>query len=359
MEKWNLQVRNACVALFCLISATLINLFVGGHMGNIPGSSANTKMVFLLAVLLTTRYTTGYFWGILSAVIAVLADNYLFTYPYTDFNLSISGYLLTFVTMLAVALVVSVLTSRVREQEKLRLFAEKEKMRANLLRAVSHDLRTPLTSIVGATGAILENNLPAEKQRELLSDVNGDAQWLLRMIENLLTITRMNDTTRPLHTETEVVEDVLGEAVIKFQKHFKGISVEMDMGSDVLLADMDAVLVEQVTINLLENAVYHGKHTTRICVNARQQGEKVTITIADNGAGIPKEKLEKIFVGEAVHEAGADSHKHMGIGLSVCKTIIKAHGGLMTAFNNEYGGASFSFTLPAKENEYGFENPDC
>ena len=179
------------------------------------------------------------------------------------------------------------------------------------------------------------------------------------MIENLLTITRMNDTARPLRTETEVVEDVLGEAVIKFQKHFRDIEVEMDMGSDVLLADMDAVLVEQVTTNLMENAVYHGKHTTRICVSARQQGEKVVVTIADNGAGIPKEKMEKIFSGEHAYEGGADAHKHMGIGLSVCKTIIKAHGGRMTAFNNESGGASFSFTLLAKENEYDCENPDC
>ena len=359
MEKWNLQVRNACVMLFGIVAAMLVNLLVGGHMGNITGSSANTKMVFLLAVLLITRYTTGYFWGILSAVIAVPLDNYLYTYPYSSFNLSISGYLLTFITMLAVALVVSVLTSRVREQEKLRLLAEKEKLRANLFRAVSHDLRTPLTSIVGTTGAILENSLSSEKQRELLQDVNSDAQWLLRMIENLLTITRMNDTSRPLRTETEVVEDVLGEAVIKFQKHFGDIEVEMDMGSDVLLADMDAVLVEQVVSNLMENAVYHGKHTSRIVVSAQQQEKEVLITVADNGAGIPKEKLGKVFSGTQDEKHSSDSHKHMGIGLSVCKSIIKAHGGSMTAFNNEAGGASFSFTLQAKENEYGCQNPDC
>ena len=361
MNQWNQQVRNGLVTVFCLTCATLVNLLVGGHLGDITGSSVNTKLIFLLAVLLVSRYTTGYFWGVVSAVISVPLDNYLFTYPYVSFNLSISGYLLTFVTMLTVSFIVSVLTSRVREQEQLRLMAEKEKLRANLLRAVSHDLRTPLTSIVGATGAILDNTLPLEKQQELLQDVNSDAQWLLRMIENLLTITRMSGGDRPLQTETEVVEDVLAEAVIKFQKHFQGVAVEMDMGDDVLLAEMDAVLIEQVVSNLMENAVYHGEKTSCIRVSAERRDREVLITVADNGVGIPREKLPRLFHGGSGGEAGrsSDSHKHMGIGLSVCKSIIKAHGGHMTAFNNECGGASFCFTLPEKENEYGREDSDC
>lgn len=360
MKKLKRPLYNILVTFFMLAAATLINFFVGGHMGDIVGSPVNTKLVFLLAVLLISRYTHGYFWGIMSAIVSVPLDNFLFTYPYSSFNLSISGYLLTFVTMLTVSSIVSVLTSRVREQEQLRLMAEKEKMRADLLRAVSHDLRTPLTSIVGATGAILDNSLPAEKQRELLLDVNADAQWLLRMIENLLTITRMSDTHHPLQTTTEVVEDVIAEAVIKFQKHFEGISVETDMSEDVLLADMDAVLIEQVISNLMENAVYHGKHTTRILIRAERNSNNVVITVSDNGAGISKEKLQKLFEGSSENSTSksADSHKHMGIGLSVCKSIIRAHGGQMKAYNNHDGGASFSFTLPEKENEYGCEDPD-
>lgn len=361
MERYNRFLKNLAVTAFLLICATLINLLVGGHLGNITGSSENTKLVFLLAVLLISRYTDGYSWGILSAIIAVPLDNYLFTYPYVAFNLSISGYLLTFITMLMVSIFVSILTSRVREQEQLKLLAEKEKMRANLMRAVSHDLRTPLTSIVGATGAILENALPVEKQKELLQDANTDAQWLLRMIENLLTITRMSGADRPLQTQTEVVEDVLAEAVIKFQKHFQEVEVEMDMGEDVLLADMDAVLIEQVTSNLLENAVYHGQHTTRICVSARRENGYVLISVLDNGVGIPKAKLNRLFSGGIGGEMNqsSDSHKHMGIGLSVCKSIIKAHGGQMSAYNDESGGACFCFTLPEKENEYGCQDFDC
>lgn len=349
------HLRSAAITVCLLVAAVLVNLVVGGRLGNITGSSENTKMVFLLAVLLISRYTHGYIWGIISAVAAVPLDNFLFTYPYKAFNLSIAGYMLTFVTMLTVSLFVSVLTSRIREHQQLRLMAEREQMRANLLRAVSHDLRTPLTSIVGATDAILDNVLPAEKQRELLQDVNSDAQWLLRIIENLLAITRISGNASSLQTQTEVVEDVLADAVIKFQKHFKDVEVDMDMGEDVLLAEMDAVLVEQVVSNLMENAVYHGQHTSRIVIRAESCGGFVRITIADNGAGIPREKLAHLFSDTAGAETKtlSDSSKHMGIGLSVCKSIIKAHGGSMTAGNLKQGGASFSFTLPEKENEYG------
>lgn len=251
------------------------------------------------------------------------------------------------------------LTARIKQQEQIRLDAEREKLRANLLRAVSHDLRTPLTSIVGATGAILDNALPPEKQRELLADVNADAQWLLRMIENQLAITRIQGETAPLHTETEVVEDVLAEAAIKFQKHFPDIKVDMDLCDDILLADMDAVLIEQVVLNLLENAVYHGKHTTRVRLSAERSGRFVLVTVSDDGAGIPRDRLPRLF--QAMPESGrsADAQKHMGIGLSVCLSIVRAHGGEMSATNNEQGGASISFTLPEKENEYAGQTAGC
>lgn len=276
---------NLGVTVVLLLAATFSSLVLGGLIGG----TANAQMLFLLAVLLIARFTDGYLWGVGASIVSVPLVNYMFTYPYFSFNLTISGYLLTFLTMLAVSLIVSVLTARIKQQEQIRLDAEREKLRANLLRAVSHDLRTPLTSIVGATGAILDNALPPEKQRELLADVNADAQWLLRMIENQLTITRIQGETAPLHTETEVVEDVLAEAAIKFQKHFPDIKVDMDLCDDILLADMDAVLIEQVVLNMLENAVYHGKHTTRIRLSAERSGRFVLVTVSDDGAGIPRD----------------------------------------------------------------------
>ncbi|MEG0863916.1 MAG: DUF4118 domain-containing protein [Clostridia bacterium] len=341
---------NALLTIGLLLSATVICLLAR----NVFTGSANTQLMFLLVVLLVSYFTDGYLWGILASLIAVPIVNYIFTYPYFAFNLSISGYLLTFITLLAVSLIISVLTTRLKKQERLRGEAETEKLRANLLRAVSHDLRTPLTSIVGATGAILDNELSLEKQRELIEDANTDAQWLLRMIENLLAITRISGNRAPLHLETEVVEDVLAEAVIKFQKHFAGIRVDMEMCDDILLADMDAVLVEQVVLNLLENAVYHGQRTTRIVLQTEHDGHMVLVTVLDNGAGIAKEKLAKLFNG-SVHGDGhgsADAQKHMGIGLSVCMSIITAHGGTMSAHNEAKGGASFTFTLQESENDF-------
>ena len=345
-RRWIRQAVNAAVTLSMLGAATGMSFLLGCRGGNAP----NAHMTFLLAVLLVSRFTDGYFWGVFCAVASVPLVNYLFTYPYFAFNLTISGYLLTFATMLTVSLIVSVLTTRIKRQEQLRLETEKEKLRANLLRAVSHDLRTPLTSIIGATDAILTGSVPSEKQREILQNVNDDAQWLVRVVENLLAITRIQGTQCPLNTETEVVEDVLAEAVIRFHKHFPDIAVDMELADEILLADMDAVLIEQVVLNLLENAVYHGQHTTRIRLSARHGSGYVSVTVSDNGAGLARGR-------QALAPSNAsDAHKHMGIGLSVCKSIVRAHGGALEACNNPQGGADFTFTLPEKENTYGSQN---
>lgn len=357
--KYKQMLRDGVITLSLMLGATVISLMVGGWFGTQAGGSQNTQMVYLLAVLLISRFTRGYFWGLLSAVISVPLVNYMFTYPYFVFNISLSGYLLTFVTMLTVSIIVSILTSRLRQQEQLRLEAEKEKLRANLLRAVSHDLRTPLTSIVGNTGAILEQSLPMPKQRELLQDVNTDAQWLLRMMENLLTLTRTSGAEAPLHLETEVVEDVLSTAVSKFSKHFVQTEVVLDLPKEILLAEMDPVLIEQVVLNLLENAVYHGKHTSRIWIQASHNGETVSVSVSDNGAGIARDKLPVLFSGALSCEESTDTHRHMGIGLSVCTSIVKAHGGRLSAQNNPSGGATFTFTLHEKEFNDGCQDFDC
>jgi len=351
--------RDGLITLSLLAASTGISLMVGGWFGTQSGGFQNTQMVYLLAVLLISRFTSGYFWGLLSAIISVPLVNYLFTYPYFVFNLSISGYLLTFVTMLTVSIIVSILTSRLQQQDQLRLEAEKEKLRANLLRAVSHDLRTPLTSIVGTTGAILDGNLPPPKQRELLQDVNTDAQWLLRMMENLLTLTRTSGSAGSLHLETEVVEEVLSTAISKFSKHFSQVEVVLELPEEILLAEMDPVLIEQVVLNLLENAVYHGMHTSRIRITAAHDGQRVSVSVSDNGAGIPRDKLPVLFSGALSCEHSSDTHRHMGIGLSVCTSIIKAHGGRMTAQNNPSGGATFLFTLVEKEYHDGCQDFDC
>ena len=202
-----------------------------------------------------SRFTSGYLFGLIAAVLGVIGVNYVFTYPYMAFNFTISGYPLTMFTFLVVSLVTSTLTTKTKEQDRLRMENEKVKMRADLLRSVSHDIRTPLTSIMGATSAILENPAlsPAEQQ-SLLVDVRDDAQWLIRVVENLLSITRIGNESAKITKEPEAAEEVLDEAVRKFRKRFPAVSVEVHVPDELLLVPMDAILIMQVLSNLMENA---------------------------------------------------------------------------------------------------------
>lgn len=316
-------------------------------------------MIFVLMVALTARLTSGYIYGAAAAVVSVVCVNYVFTFPYWEFNFTISGYPLTFLTMLSVSLIVSALTSQIKRQEQLRMETDREAMRANLLRAVSHDLRTPLTSIVGSTSAILENEerLDPERRRALLCSVRDEAQWLIRMVENLLSITRMGDGETRLNKELEAAEEVLASVADKFQRRFEGTALSLAAPEEALFVPMDAILIEQVLMNLLENAAYHGK-STEIRLAVERQGDAAVFTVRDNGCGIPEELLPRIFSPELRGGVNAsDDRRNMGIGLSVCSSIVKAHGGLMSAANLPEGGAVFAFTLPVEEYEEGeYEN---
>ena len=319
----------------------------------IDDGTGYVNLIFVLSVACISRWTEGYFWGIFSAVSGVLFVNYVFTYPYWEFNFTITGYPLTFLAMLTVSLMISTMNTQIKKQEKLRIETEKEAVRANLLRAMSHDIRTPLTSIVGNITAILDNgdSFSPDQRRRLLEDVNEDAQWLIRMVENLLSITRMSGGQAKIEKDCEAAEEIVGVAVSKFAKRFPALRVSVEVPDEVLMVPMDATLIRQVIMNLLENAAIHGGSVTHICVTLSREGENACFSISDNGVGIPKEKLPTIFKGglSGVSHSNFDMKKNMGIGLSVCYTIVKAHGGTMTAENLESGGACFRFYLPLEE----------
>ena len=310
-------------------------------------------MIFVLVVVLVARLTDGYAYGAAASFVGVVCVNYIFTYPYWEFNFTISGYPLTFFTMLSVSLIVSALTSQIKRQEQLRGETDRETMRANLLRAVSHDLRTPLTSIVGSASAILENDalLPPQQKTALLRNVRSEAQWLIRMVENLLSITRMGDGTARLSKELEAAEEVLSSVAGKFQQRFPGIQLTLTAPREALFVPMDAILIEQVLMNLLENAAAHGQ-SSAILLSAERQSAGAVFTVRDNGLGIPEEILPEIFSPALPSKLHAgDDRRNMGIGLSVCSSIVKAHGGSMSACNVREGGAMFRFTLPMEESE--------
>ena len=312
------------------------------------------QFMLVLAVAIISRFTEGYFWGVFSSLFGVICVNFVFTYPFWAFNFRLTGYPLTFLTMLAVSLIISAMNTKIKKQERLRTEAERETMRANLLRAMSHDIRTPLTSIVGNTSAILENGdtLSTEQQRELLRDVNEDAQWLIRMVENLLSITRISGEQTAISKEYEAAEEILAASVHKFEKRFKSnIRIAVEVPREVVLVPMDATLIQQVLLNLMENAVLHGESTTELRLSVEHIGDEACFTVSDNGLGIPRERLATLFDGSLSGEKGGgfDMKKNMGIGLSVCQTIVKAHGGRITAENRPEGGAQFRFYLPLKE----------
>ena len=206
----------------------------------VDSSGGFISMLFVLAVVLTARLTEGYIFGVAASFVGVICVNYVFTYPYWEFNFTISGYPLTFLTMFTVSLIVSALTSQIKRQEQLRVETDREAMRANLLRAVSHDLRTPLTSIVGSTSAILENEarLEPDQKTALLRNVRDEAQWLIRMVENLLSITRMGDDDAHIDKELEAAEEVLASVSGKFQQRFPGVRLELAVPQELLFIPM-------------------------------------------------------------------------------------------------------------------------
>lgn len=310
----------------------------------------HVPLLFVLAVFCVSRFTDGYVYGILASVVAVICVNGVFTYPYFEINFTITGYPLTFAVMFAVAFSVSAMTTQIKNQEQIRLEAEKEKVRGNLLRAISHDIRTPLTAIAGSASGLIENfrDLPDERALELLEGIREEAQWLIRIVENLLSITRIGDGKARIDKQEELVEEIVGEAIEKFQKRFPQIQVDAVLPDEVLLVPMDGILIEQVLVNLLENSVIHGNKTTRIVIRAEDEGEQVKFSVEDNGDGIPKSVLPEMFEGkmESRNRGEPDAKRNVGIGLSVCRTIVRAHKGNMEAENREEGGARVMFWLP-------------
>lgn len=342
------MIKNSLITLAILGLATLFCFSVQGF----SESDNHVPLLFVLAVVLVSRFTEGYAYGVLASMIAVVGVNYVFTYPYFEINFSLTGYPLTFMAMMAVATIVSALTTQIKEKEQIRLEVEREKMRGNLLRAVSHDIRTPLTSIVGATSLLLDNDeeLSHEQKIEFIEDIRLEAQWLIRIVENLLSITRIGDGSdrAKIDKVEEVVEEIIGSAVLKFKKRFPEMEVVVNLPEELVLVPMDGILIEQVLVNLLENAVLHGKTTSRIDIGVTDEEERVTVSVEDNGQGIRDGLISQIFSGNMQSEEGkvSDSKRNMGIGLSVCKTIIKAHKGNMKAENIENSGARFIFWLP-------------
>lgn len=496
-------VNNSLKTLGLLIGATLLSyLYI-----ILTANHTNVAIIYILAIFLVARFTSGYIWGILASIMGVIGVNYFFTYPFWEIDFTINGYPVTFLGLLTIAFITSGMTAHITERNKiisereemthklnyinnqlliservdqiieltlntvldftktsvifhksdplkkldyveklysnkdmhiltgpheiekahwafskaqssdlfeteitldtslylpilsheriwgvlgicnfsstlyknntltllklmltqvamaierqhlvdehhqLVLETEKEKMRANLLRAVSHDLRTPLTGIIGAGATYLETKtyLNDEEQDELVKHILEDANWLLHMVENLLSVTRIKEGQVKVNKTPELLEEVVSEAILKFKKRYPKSIVNVKIPDTFLMIPMDATLIEQVILNLLENAFKYSCSDNPIDLIVTNDTTHVTFNIIDHGIGIAPEQLEGIFDGNSLHpNAKSDGSKGMGIGLSICKTIVCAHGGQITAQNGINGGAQFSFILPSQ-----------
>jgi len=333
-----------------LLSAAWVLSFL---LRGVAEGTTHVFLIFVLAVLVISLITDGYAYGIIASILSVVLVNYIFTFPYYAFDFLRPGYPVAFLTMLSVSITTCALTRHRSRQEELRVISERERMRADLFRALSHDLRTPLSSIEGAADTILENDdLTAAQRAELLNGIKEDAEWMIRMSENLLTVTRMSSDEMRVQKTPELPEEIIGTAAVKFRKRFPDVQLSVSVPKEAFFVPMDPILIRQVLMNLLSNAVEHGETTTAISLTVRKDQTMAYFTVTDNGRGIPKELLGRLFtdyVDYAQHSPDTRGKHNTGIGLYVCSSIMKAHGGRIKAVNLPGGGASFTFSLPLKD----------
>lgn len=349
--KQMLRKKDVWVLLAALIGAFACVTLIQFISGRIDGVAS---MVFLLAVFFVSMYTDGYWWGVAGSVISVLAVNFAFRTPYFAFNFTIPENIFSGVVMLVVSFMTSTLTTRIKKQEQLRMESETEKMRATLLRAVSHDLRTPLTSIYGACSTVIENydSLEKEQKLKLLGEACSDAQWLNRMVENLLSVTRFDGGQVAVQKTPTVLDELIDTVLVRFQKRYPNVPVTTYLPDSFIVIPMDSMLISQVLTNLLENAAVHAEGMTQLTLRVFTLGSRAVFEVSDNGCGIPKERLRTLFTGVLPADAAADSGKHgMGIGLSVCAAIVKAHGGEIQAESKVGEGTSIRFWLETESIE--------
>ena len=239
-----------------------------------------------------------------------------------------------------------------REKEAAAVLAESEQLRANLLRAISHDLRTPLTSISGNAAILMnnENHLDENTRQQLYSDMYEDSMWLINLVENLLSATRIEEGRMMLHTSTELLSDIIEEATRHIDRQISQHQISVELQDELMLVKADARLMVQVVINIVDNAIKYTPQGSRIKIITRKNQNMAEVLIADNGPGISEKEKEKIFDKFYCGEKKIiDNRRSLGLGLYLCKAIVEAHGGTISETDNQPQGSVFQFTLPLEE----------
>lgn len=238
-----------------------------------------------------------------------------------------------------------------REKEGAAEAAHTQKLRADLLRSISHDLRTPLTSIYGDASVLLsDENLEEEKKQQLYQDICDDSMWLIDVVQNLLSVTRLEDGKMELNRQAELMDEVIEEALKHIDRNSRTHHIFVDTGDDILMAKMDARLMVQLIVNLVNNAIKYTQPDSDIRIHAWKADGKIYVSVSDNGPGIADD--QKVHVFEMFYTGTnriADSRRSLGLGLALCRSIIRVHDGEITVMDNKPHGTVFTFSLPAEE----------
>ena len=239
-----------------------------------------------------------------------------------------------------------------KAKEEASMIARKEKLRANLLRTISHDLRTPLTSISGNACNLCNHYemLDNETRKQIFSDIYDDSEWLIQLVENLLSVTRIENGEMKLNQSIEIMDDVIDEALKHIDRNTVEHDIEVCRPEELIIANIDAKLIMQVVINIVNNAIKYTPPGSVICIRGTKTDGKAQISVEDNGPGIPEEMKSHIF--EMFYTGKttvADSQRSLGLGLALCHSIIEAHEGTLVLTDHDPHGCNFTFTLPLSE----------
>lgn len=304
---------------------------------------------FIANVVIAVRFGQGP--STLSAILSIAVFDYIFVPPHFSFTVVDARYWATFAVMFLMILLTSRLTVQSRKSAQKALAAEmeteRERIISSLLSSVSHDFRTPLTSISGAVSTLLEgDNISNEDRRDLLEAINEESTRLNRLIEKILQITKIESGNLHIHKEIRSLEEIIGGTVNRLRPLLKSRTITTKIPDD-LGVPLDDLLIEQVMVNLLENAVRYTPENSPIDIVALKKGNQVWVEVQDRGPGISKQAQESIF--EKFYRSSKRDGWGSGLGLAICQGIIKIHQGQIGVKDREGGGSIFYFSLPLGE----------
>ena len=313
----------------------------------------NIAMVYLLAVVvIALRFSRGA--AVLSSILCVAAFDFMFVPPQGTFTVDDVQYLLTFAIMLAVALVISGLMETGRRQAEARaalaLEAETERIRSTLLASISHDLRTPLAIMTGASSSLAEEGerLPPPERIALAKSLYGQARDMSEQVAKVLQMTRLETGAITLERDWAAIPEIAGSVLARLSARLAGHRLVVDFPPDLPLVRVDATLIDQALANLVENAARHTPAGTLVQVRGQRRGNDLVVSVEDYGLGVDDRELERVF--DKFHRgASAGTGGGVGLGLAICRSIVRLHHGKAWAERVPGGGAAFRFTLPIEE----------